>query len=278
MDTFTPVFYIEINGKRLAKDLTQHIISFAYEESEEEMDLLEIVIEDANLQYVDDPLFQEEHEITCRFGYVGNVSQMVTMVIKDIDYDFPEGDVPTITIKAYDKASGMTGADRQQVWSGTAPGLRYSDVAIAIAKRHKLTPEVTETKGRYLRIPQQNMSDAKFLKELAKNSVSAKGVGGYVFYVEGNTLHFHPRDLAKTPGHTYTYYTNRSGVLRSFKPSTNKSKTEKKASTKAVAVNPRTKSTETKTASNATQTKRDVLGPKTLPRTEVDAQSGKVTP
>lgn len=31
-------------------------------------------VTDRNLQFVDDPLFQEGNEIVARFGYVGNLS------------------------------------------------------------------------------------------------------------------------------------------------------------------------------------------------------------
>jgi uncharacterized protein len=109
LDTFKPAFLIEIEGQSLSKggsatgDVTQEIESFSFTDNEEELDELELKVSNRNLQFVDDPLFQEGNEIVARFGYVGNLSPRKKAVIKDIDYDFPEKDAPTIRIKAYDK-------------------------------------------------------------------------------------------------------------------------------------------------------------------------------
>ncbi|KUK47141.1 MAG: Phage protein D-like protein, partial [Actinobacteria bacterium 66_15] len=102
LDTFKPTFLIQIEGQDLSKDITQEITSFVFTDNEEELDVLELSVTDRNLQFVDDPLFQEGNEIVARFGYVGNLSPRKKAVIKDIDYDFPENGDPTIRIKAYD--------------------------------------------------------------------------------------------------------------------------------------------------------------------------------
>ena len=94
IDTFKPTFLIQIEGHTLSADITQEITSFVFEDNEEELDVLELAVTDRNLQFVDDPLFQEGNEIIARFGYVGNLSPRKKAVIKDIDYDFPEDGDP----------------------------------------------------------------------------------------------------------------------------------------------------------------------------------------
>ena len=94
IDTFKPTFVIQIEGQTLSADITQEITSFVFEDNEEELDVLELAVTDRNLQFVDDPLFQEGNEIVARFGYVGNLSPRKKAVIKDIDYDFPEDGEP----------------------------------------------------------------------------------------------------------------------------------------------------------------------------------------
>lgn len=74
LDTFRPTFLIQIEGQDLSKDITQEITSFVFTDNEEELDVLELSVTDRNLQFVDDPLFQEGNEIVARFGYVGNLS------------------------------------------------------------------------------------------------------------------------------------------------------------------------------------------------------------
>lgn len=177
MEVSQPTFIIEIEGHRLAKDITHEITSFVFEDNEEELDVMEVTITNRNLQFVDDPLFQEGNEIVARFGYVDNLSPKKVAVIKEIDYDFPDGGEPTIRIKAYDKGHKLTGRQIQRVWQKPAPGILYSEIAEQIAKEHGLSPIVEPTIGRHLRVIQGNMSDAAFLKSLAVKSRATDGKG-----------------------------------------------------------------------------------------------------
>ncbi|MHB9037908.1 MAG: phage late control D family protein [Armatimonadota bacterium] len=266
IDDYQPTFLIEIEGHRLSKDITHKITSFVFEDNEEEMDVMEVTVTDRNLQFVDHPLFQEGNEIVARFGYVGNLSGRRVAVIKEIDYDFPDGGDPTIRLKAYDKGHKLAGRQIQRVWQKPAPGILYSEIAERIASEHGLTPVVTKTVGRHLRVAQGNMSDAQFLKQLAAKSrdKDGKGVTGYAFYIQDNELHFHPRRLEKRPALALEYFTDREGVLRSFKPST-QSQGVKGAGTetKAVGVDPRKKGKTEHVANNATTSDRTSLGKKT---------------
>lgn len=266
LDDYQPTFLIEIEGKRLSKDITHEITSFVFEDNEAEMDVMEISVTDRYLQFVDDPLFQEGNEIAARFGYVDDLSPRKVAVIKEIDYDFPESGEPTIKIKAYDKGHKLAGKQIQRVWQKPAPGILYSEIAEKIASEHGLTPVVTKTVGRHLRVAQGNLSDAQFLKTLAAKSrdKDGKGVTGYVFYVQDDELHFHPRKLESRPGMALEYFTDREGVLRSFTPST-QSQGVKGAGTetKAVGVDPRKKGHVEHAANNATTTDRTSLGKKT---------------
>ncbi len=275
LDVYQPTFVIEIEGKRLSKDITHEITSFVFEDNEEELDVMELSITDRYLQFVDDPLFQEGNEIVARFGYVDNLSPKKVAVIKEIDYDFPDGGDPTIQLKAYDKGHKLTGRQIQRVWQKPAPGILYSEIAEQIAREHGLTPVVTKTMGRHLRVAQGNKSDAQFLKELAAKSRDrdGKGVTGYVFYVQDDELHFHPRKLYERPALILEYFTDREGVLRSFKPST-QSQSVKGAGTeaKATGVDPRRKSHVEHKANNATTPDRTSLGKKTY---LVDGNTGE---
>ena len=117
LDTFAPTFLIQIEGQTLSKDITQEITAFSFMDNEDEMDVLELCVTNRNLQFVDDPLFQEGNEIVARFGYIGSLSPQKKAVIKDIDYDFPENAAPSIRIKAYDKGFKLAGKENQRVWA-----------------------------------------------------------------------------------------------------------------------------------------------------------------
>ena len=283
LDTYQPTFMIEIEGRRLSRDITHEITSFVFEDNEDELDVMEIAVTDRNLQFVDDPLFQEGNEIVARFGYADDLSARRVAVIKEIDYDFPDGGDPTIQLKAYDKGHKLAGKQIQRVWQKPAPGILYSEIAEQIAREHGLTPVVKKSVGRHLRVVQANKSDAQFLKELAAKSRDrdGKGVTGYAFYVQDDELHFHPRGLDARPALVLEYFTDREGVLRSFKPST-QSQSVKGAGTetKAVGVDPRRKKTIEHRANNATTPERASLGKKTYLVDEKlrKQESGKIVP
>ena len=82
MNSWEPTFLVSIEGQSLSKDVTQEITGLAFEDNEEESDLLEIAIANRNGQFTDDPLFQEGNVIEAKFGYVGNMSGKRKCVIR----------------------------------------------------------------------------------------------------------------------------------------------------------------------------------------------------
>lgn len=266
LDTFKPTFLIQIEGETLSKDITQEITEFAFEDHEKELDVLELSITNRNLQFTDDPLFQEGNEIVARFGYVDALSPRKTVVIKDIDYDFPDSGDPTIRIKAYDKGFKLAGKENQKVWQKPPPGILYSEIAEEIALANELTPVVVPTVGHHLRVAQSNISDAQFLRELAEKARATTGDGatGYVFFVQDNELHFHPRSLNEAPVMTLEYFTDRRGLLRSFRPCTQSQGAKGRGTeTRAVGVDPRARESVEHRANNETTPDRDTLGRRT---------------
>ncbi len=277
LDTFKPIYLIQIEGQTLSKDITQEITSFSFMDNEDELDVLELTVTNRSLQFVDDPLFQEGNEIVARFGYVNDLSPHKKAVIKDIDYDFPENGEPTIRIKAYDKGFKLAGKENQKVWQKPAPGILYSEIAEEIATANGLTPVVTPTMGKHLRVSQSNISDAQFLKELATKARDrdGQGVSGYVFFIQDDELHFHPRKLKQEPFISLEYFTDPQGLLRSFRPST-QSQSAKGAGveTRTVGVDPRKKEIIEHKANNDSTPERDSLGKQTY---LVDGNTGEVS-
>ena len=287
-DFYAPAFLIQIEGRDLSEDVTQEIKSFVFEDNERELDLMELTLTARNLQFVDDPLFQEGNEIAVRFGYAGGeLSPKKKAVIKDVEYDFPEEGGPEVTLRAYDKGHRLAGRENQKVWSKPPPGILCSEIAEEIAAKHGLRPVVEETATRHLRVAQSNVSDAEFLIELAKSArPKAGGAAGYAFFVQDDELHFRPPGLDEAPVAVLEYFTDARGVLRSFKPAT-QSQGAKGAGVeaKAVGVDPRKKAPVERRASNASSPGRTVLGGKTYlvdgnagEKEFEDQESGRVKP
>lgn len=265
-DFHQPTFLIEIEGKGLSRDITQEITSFVYTDNESELDVLELFITNRNLQFVDDPLLQEGNEIAARFGYVNNLSPRKKAVIKEIDYDFPENGNPAIRVKAFDKGCKLAGKVNQKVWQKNSPGILYSEIAQEIAKNNGLKSVITPTRGHHLRVVQSNISDAQFLKELALKSrdKDSDGSAGYVFFVQDDELHFHPRLLDIAPQISLEYFTEAKGLLCSFRPGTQTQSTKGAGvETKSTAVDPRLKKPVEHKANDSSTPDRPVLGKQT---------------
>ena len=68
IDISEPIFLLKIKGQKLPVDIMRKIVSFQYEDNEEEMDTLTIIVEDSTLEFVDHELFQEGNEIEAQWG------------------------------------------------------------------------------------------------------------------------------------------------------------------------------------------------------------------
>ncbi len=271
-----PTFIIQIEGKTLTQDITQEISSFTFEDNEREMDVLTLTLSNRNNQFTDHPLFTVGNEIAARWGYVGQLSPRKQVVIKDLDYLFPESSEPTIRIKAFDKGYRLSGKEAQRVWKKPPPGIRYSEIAEEIARAHGLNPVIEPTNTFHLRVAQSNQSDAVFLQALAHKARGQLGDGraGFVFYVQDNNLHFHSRRLEEEPQVVLEYHTDREGLLQSIRLETS-GQGAKGAGTevRAIGLDPRKKETVSHLANNQTAPERTTLGKGTY---LVDANSGEV--
>ena len=103
LDTYAPIFIVEIEGQALSEDISQHVETFSYEDHEEKMDEMKIRIADAEISFIDHPQLQEGKEVRARWGYLGNLSEVRTCTIKEIKYDFGSNGLLAISVSAFDK-------------------------------------------------------------------------------------------------------------------------------------------------------------------------------
>ena len=216
IETYAPTFIVEIGGQELPEDISAHIESFAYEENEKQMDELSITITRGDLAYVDHPMLQEGKEVRVRWGYVGNLSEVRTCTIKEINYSFGEDGLIRMEITAYDKRHKLTGRASRQCWKDKT----LSEIVKDIAAKHNFSA-VVEVEDDLL---------YEFLSEGAKNDL--------VFLKE---LHFKPNKINE-PVYTFRYGEDQDGYLQSFRIS---SKAEQGKGTgretEASGINPLTK-------------------------------------
>ena len=206
VDTYAPIFVVEIGGQNLPEDISAHIENFAYEESEKEMDELKITITKADISFIDNPLLQEGKEIRVKWGYLGNLSEVRTCTIKEINYSFGEDGLVKIELNAYDKRHRLTGRASRTCWKGK----KISDIVKDIAKKHNLKPFVEiEDDLTFDFVSEGGKNDFVFLSKLAEDS-------GCSFWVVNDELHFKPNKVNE-PVRKFRWREDRDGYLQSFR-------------------------------------------------------------
>ena len=228
IETYSPTFIVEIGGQELPEDISAHIERFAYEENEKQMDELSITITKGDLSYVDHPMLQEGKEVRVRWGYIGNMSDVRTCTIKEINYSFGDDGLIRMEITAYDKRHKLTGRASRQCWKDK----KLSEIVKDIAEKHNLSAVVEiEDDMLYEFLSEGAKNDLVFLKELAEDA-------GCSIWVVNDELYFKPNKINE-PVYTFRYREDQDGYLQSFRIS---SKAEKGKgtgrATEAIGIDP----------------------------------------
>ena len=206
IETYAPTFIVEIGGQKIPEDISAHIESFSYEEDEKQMDELNITITKGDMSYVDNPMLQEGKEIRVRWGYVGNLSEVRTCTIKEINYSFGEDGLIRMEITAYDKRHKLTGRASRQCWKDK----KLSEIVKDIAAKHNFSAVVeVEDDLLYEFLSEGAKNDLVFLKELAEDA-------GCSIWVVNDELHFKPNKVNE-PVYKFRYREDKDGYLQSFR-------------------------------------------------------------
>ena len=206
IETYAPTFIVEIGGQKLPEDISAHIENFSYEENEKEMDELRITITKGDLSYIDNPLLQEGKEVKVRWGYIGNLSEVRTCTIKEINYSFDDDGFIRMEILAYDKRHRLTGRASRQCWKDK----KISDVVKDIATKHNFKAVIEiEDDMLYDFLSQGAKNDLVFLKEIAEDA-------GCSVWVVNDELYFKPNKIEE-PVYKFRYREDKDGYLRYFR-------------------------------------------------------------
>lgn len=85
IDAYDPFFIIKIDGKDAPQNITDRIIKFEYEDTDDLDDILTLVLDNNDLSITDDPTLSEGGVINFRFGYLNRASSNKRAKIKDIE-------------------------------------------------------------------------------------------------------------------------------------------------------------------------------------------------
>ena len=231
VDTYAPIFIVEIDGKELPEDISSHVERFVYDDDDEKMDELRLSIADSDMTFIDNEQLQEGKEVKARWGYLGNMSETRTFTIKEINYSFGQDRVARMEITALDKGHKLTGRAARTCWNNK----KITDVVKDIASKHNLTPNIDIPEDIQLEfISQGGKSDWIFLKELANDT-------GCLFWVSNSELHFEP-DKETEPVYKFAWGKDSDGYLQSLRITSNAEKGKGATrGTESAGLNPLTK-------------------------------------
>jgi len=205
---YAPRFSLEIDGENAA-DIARDVKQFSYSDDEDKSDELTLILVNKGLKYIDDPRFEEGITMRARWGYPGDVSEVMQCVLSKAKPGFPQNGIPTMIVKGFDLSREMHRGGNPQNWGS----VQSSDVARGIADRYSLNTDIEDSDDERSdsRIQAAGITDIQYLKQLADQI-------NWDVYVEGSTLHFHPKRYDARPKFEFTYYSSKVGTLLDFNP------------------------------------------------------------
>jgi phage protein D len=191
-----PTFFVRVltDAKGTQRvDLSERVLSFSYEDCENQVDKLELTVNNWDLSAFDDPVWKKGNILEVAWGYPGDMSPTRQVVIQKVT-GFQE-----LKIEALARSILMHKVARIH----TFENMRRSDVVRQIATENGYGPnlqDIEETKRVLQHIPQAAMTDWQFLSWLARDE-------GFLLYIDDLGLHFHKRRLGQRPIRTLRWFT-----------------------------------------------------------------------
>ncbi len=182
---YAPVAKVFVEGDDLLK-MSIELTSVTVDNTLKGADQFSFVVNNAfDIQKRDfrwlDEVFAFGKRVRIEMGYVDRTELMVLGLITEIKTGFPSGSLPQITVSGFDLSYCMGRGKNSKPW----PDMKDSEVITAITAKHKLTPEVTDTRVKHPRIEQSQESDLEFITKLADRN-------GFELYVFDKTLYCSP--------------------------------------------------------------------------------------
>ncbi len=176
-------------------EVSARVLKFQYEDSEREQDQLKLTVDNHDLYFFDHPAWEKGNLVRFLFGYPGAIFGPRYAIV-DSMRGFLTLDIVCVEESALAneqkarKFENMTRCDvvRAIVGEGALQGVVNVDLDETSLADEK--PQEWQQAGQ---------TDWQFLLKLAEKP-------GYEVYIEDDTLHFHPRRLAKPPLRKLTYF------------------------------------------------------------------------
>ena len=190
---FAPAFQVNVDGNRLAADVSKNIQQVSVTLQQDLMDTFTLTLANAYPQlrwtHTDDAnLFREASSVRISMGYVDDLHEVISGEITKISPSFPDTGMPTVNINGYTLLHRLAGDQKTRPF----PKITDKQIIEQIAGEVNLQVKADETGTQYDYVMQHNQTDLQFLAERAKRI-------GFEMLVQKDTLLFRkpPEQAAK---------------------------------------------------------------------------------
>jgi phage protein D len=192
-ETLTPTFKVRINGVDLPQAAVADIISLSVVDDVDAagMCTLELMGWDGTamkVKWMDDALFGVGNPIEIDMGYRDRTVALFSGEIVGLEPDFPQGEPPTFTVRAFDLRHRLMRQRRTQSYLN----VKDSDIAVQLARRAGLSPDAGDTAVVLPYVLQHDQTDYQFLAARAS-------LIGWDLRVDGRKLFFRSRPVEAAP-------------------------------------------------------------------------------
>jgi uncharacterized protein len=193
---YAPAFRVEVNGIRLAADISKNIQEIHVTSKPDTLDTFSFTVVNSlpHLRWThtsDADLFKEGSAVKISMGYVDDLSAIIEGEITQIRPSFPQTGIPTVAIEGYTRLHRLQGNQRTRTFQQTSD----KQIAEKIAEEAGLEAEVEDAGTQYEYVMQGNQSDLAFLRDRASRI-------HFELLVEGKKLIF--RKARENSSRTYT--------------------------------------------------------------------------
>jgi phage protein D len=193
---YAPAFRIEINGTRLAADISENIQEVQVVSKPDTLDTFSFTVVNAQPKlrwtHTDDAdLFKEGSAVSISMGYVNDLKVMMEGEITQIRPTFPEQGIPTLGVEGHTRLHRLQGDSKTR----TFQKMTDKQIAEQIAQEAGLQGDAEDPGIQYDYIMQPNQSDLQFLRDRAARL-------HFEILVQGKKLIF--RRAQETASKTYT--------------------------------------------------------------------------
>lgn len=207
---FAPAFRVEVNGSRLAADVTANIQQLSVVSKPDTLDTfsLTLVNEYPAMRWTHDPrdseLFQVGTAVTISLGYVDALNYDFEGEITQLSPTFPDSGTPTIAVDGRTRLHWLKGDKRTRTYQN----MTDKQIVEKIAHEAGLQPQAEDPGIQFDYVMQCNQTDLEFIKQRAARI-------HYEVLVQGKTLIFRKSKEAEPKTYTFVW-----GPLKSPAPDT----------------------------------------------------------